>query len=165
MSLGALFKATSVWNPILEKMKRRFSGWKRLYLSKGGRLTLLKSMLSSLPTYYLSFFSIPRFVVDRLERIHRNFLWGSTDAEFKCPLVAWVKVCSPVEVGGLGIKKIGSFNQAPLGKCLRRFRHETTHLWCQVVASKYGEEWGGRCTKASQGLHGCCLWRRIKMGW
>ena len=88
MSLGALFKATSVWNPILEKMKRRFSGWKRLYLSKGGRLTLLKSMLSSLPTYYLSFFSIPRFVVDRLERIHRNFLWGSTDAEFKCPLVA-----------------------------------------------------------------------------
>lgn len=91
----------------------------RDYLSKGGRLSLLKSMLSSLPTYYLSFFSIPRFVVDRLETIHRNFLWISTDVQFKCPLVAWDKVCSPVEEGSLGIKKIERFNQALLGKCLK----------------------------------------------
>ena len=43
------------------------------YLSEGGRLTLLKSTLSSLPTYYLSSFTIPKSVADRLERILRNF--------------------------------------------------------------------------------------------
>jgi hypothetical protein len=42
MPLGASYKATAVWNPILEKMERRLSGWQKLYLSKGGRLTLLK---------------------------------------------------------------------------------------------------------------------------
>ena len=40
MSLGTSFKTASIWNPILEKMEKKLSGWKRLYLSKGGRLTL-----------------------------------------------------------------------------------------------------------------------------
>ena len=38
MSLGTSFKTVSIWNPILEKMEKKLSGWKRLYLSKGGRL-------------------------------------------------------------------------------------------------------------------------------
>ena len=53
MPLGASFKSPTVWNPILENFERKLAGWKKLYLSKGGRLTLLKSTLSSLPTYYL----------------------------------------------------------------------------------------------------------------
>ena len=35
-------------------MEKKLSGWKRLYLSKGGTLTLLKSTLSSLLAYCLS---------------------------------------------------------------------------------------------------------------
>ena len=62
MPLGSSFKSTSIWNPIIEKMERRLASWKRLYLSKGGRLTLLKSTLSSLPTFYLSLFAIPSSV-------------------------------------------------------------------------------------------------------
>ena len=102
MLLGTLFKTTSIWNPILEKMEKKLSSWKRLYLSKGGRLTLLKSTLSSLPTYYLSLFTIPVAVADRLECIQRNFLWGSLEECFKHSLVVWEKVCSPLESGRLG---------------------------------------------------------------
>ena len=74
MSLGTSFKIGSIWNPILEKMEKKLSGWKHLYLSKSGRLMLLKSTLSSLPTYFLSLFTIPKTVVARLESIQRNFL-------------------------------------------------------------------------------------------
>ena len=52
MPLGASHKSPSIWNPILEKIKRKLAGWTKLYLSKGGRMTLLKSTLSSLPTYF-----------------------------------------------------------------------------------------------------------------
>ena len=56
MPLGTLYKTTSIWNPILERMEKKLLGWKRLYLSKGGRLTLLKSTkpsdLLSFPFYY-----------------------------------------------------------------------------------------------------------------
>ena len=38
-------------------------------LMKGGRLMLLKSTLSSLPTYFLSLFTIPKAVAARLESI------------------------------------------------------------------------------------------------
>ena len=53
--MGTSFKTTSIWNPVLEKMEKKLSGWKRIYLSNGGRLMLLKSTLSSLPMYFYLF--------------------------------------------------------------------------------------------------------------
>ena len=50
---------------ILERMEKKLLDWKRLYLSNDGRLTLLNSTLSSLPTYYISLFTIPKVVVTR----------------------------------------------------------------------------------------------------
>jgi hypothetical protein len=75
MPLGAPHKALSMWDSILEKIERRLAGWKKLYLSKGGRLTLLKSTLSSMPTYFMSLFPIPITVARRIELLQRNFLW------------------------------------------------------------------------------------------
>ena len=74
MPLGTPFKTASIWNPILEKIEKKLSSWNHLYLSKGGRLTLLKSIFSSLPTYYLSLFTILVAMADRLERVS-NILW------------------------------------------------------------------------------------------
>ena len=72
LPLGAKFKELSIWNPILEKMERRLAGWKRLYLSKGGKVTLIKSTLSSLPTYFLSL--LPEKVANCMEKLQRDFL-------------------------------------------------------------------------------------------
>ena len=116
MPLRAQYKDSSIWNPIIEKIEKRSPGWKRLYLSKGSRLTLLKSTLSSLSTYFLSLFTIPQAVTTRIEMIQRNFLWGASKDVFKYPLVAWYKVCLPIECGGLGIQRIRLFNKALLGK-------------------------------------------------
>ena len=69
MHLGAFHKSSFIWNPIFEKFERRLSGWKKLYLSKGGRLTLIKSTLSSLPTYFLSLFTVPTSVANKIENL------------------------------------------------------------------------------------------------
>ena len=134
-------------------------------MSKGGRLTLLKSTLSSLPAYYLSLFTIPKAIATRLECIQRNFLWGSSVECFKHPLVAWEKVCLPRELGGLRIQKLAPLNQALLGKWLWRFGHETLRLWHRVIAMKYGERKGGWCTRVFSRAHGCGLWQSISEGW
>ena len=69
MPLGASHKSPTIWNPILEKIERKLAGWKKLYLSKGGRLMLLKSTLSSLPTCFLSLFTIPTHVANKTEKL------------------------------------------------------------------------------------------------
>ena len=94
-------------------MERRLAGLKRMYLFKGGKVTLIKSTLSSLPTYFLSLFPIPVKVANRMEKLQRDFLWSGTDAP-KVPLVEWAKVCMPN--GGLGIRRLRQFNYALLGK-------------------------------------------------
>ena len=78
MPLGPSYNSPSIWNPILKKIERKLAGWKKLYLSKGGRLMLLKSTLSNLPTYYLSLFTIPTHVANRIEKLQRNFLWSDS---------------------------------------------------------------------------------------
>ena len=67
--LGAKFKDLSIWNLILEKMEWRLAGWKRLYLSKGGKVTLIKSTLLSLPTYFLSLLPLLGKVAKRMEKL------------------------------------------------------------------------------------------------
>ena len=99
---------------------------------------LLKSTLSSLPTYFLSLFTIPTHVANRIEKLQRDFLWGDS----KTHLVGWDKVCAPIANGGLGIRKLTTFNKALLGKWLWQFGKEEDRLWRRVVASKYGVEWG-----------------------
>ena len=74
MPLGASHNFPSIWNPILEKFEQKLAGWKKLYLSKGGWLVLLKSTLSSLPTYFFSLFIIPTHVTNKIEKLQRDFL-------------------------------------------------------------------------------------------
>ena len=69
LPLGAKFKDKSIWNPILEKMERKLASWKKSYLSKGGRVTLIKSTLSNLPIYFLSLFPMLASVANRIARL------------------------------------------------------------------------------------------------
>lgn len=59
LPLSARYKSVHIYDEIIERMERRLVDWKRMYLSKGGRITLIKSTLSSLPIYFLSLFLIP----------------------------------------------------------------------------------------------------------
>ena len=129
LPLGAKFKEKAIWDPIIEKFEKRLSGWKAMYLSKGGRLTLSKSVLSSIPTYFLSLYSLPSSVANKLEAIQRNFLWGSFGSDFKFHLVRWNIVKQPMLLGGLGIRDLRLFNEALLGKWLWRFMNEKGNLW------------------------------------
>ena len=83
----------------------------------------------------------------------------------KLHLVGWDKVCAPLKNDGLGVRKLTTFNKALLGKWLWRFGIEETRLWRRVIALKFGEEWGGWTSKLGRGVHGCRLWRSIRMGW
>ncbi|KAL6350404.1 hypothetical protein AAG906_004355 [Vitis piasezkii] len=67
-----------------ERFQRRLALWKRQYISKGGRLTLIRSTLSNMPIYYMSILRMPRLVRLRLEQIQRDFLWDWGEEDSSC---------------------------------------------------------------------------------
>jgi hypothetical protein len=69
LPLGASFKLKAMWADLEDLMSWRLAPWKWLYLSKGARVTLIKSTLSNLPTYMLSLFPIPVHVATCIEKI------------------------------------------------------------------------------------------------
>ncbi|GKB70176.1 RNA-directed DNA polymerase, eukaryota, reverse transcriptase zinc-binding domain protein [Tanacetum coccineum] len=87
LPVGRSMKKIEAWNDVVNKFTRRLSSWKANMLSIGERLTLVKSMFSSLPLYYHSLFKAPTSVISLLESIRRRFFWGFKDDEKK--MVWW----------------------------------------------------------------------------
>ena len=116
MSLGAPFKSVAAWDGIKERFCKRLAMWKRQYILKGGRITLIRSTLSNLPIYFMSIFQLPRVVRMRLKQIQRDFLWGGGALKQKPHLVRWPIVCVEKSKGRLGVKSLGTFNRTLLGK-------------------------------------------------
>jgi hypothetical protein len=166
LPLGSRFKDKTSWNGVVEKSIRTLASWKRMYLSKGGWIALIKSTLSNLSTYFLSILPIPVVVAKRIESIQcGGFLWGGVGEEFKFRLVNWLKVCSPIREGGLGIRNLRCFNRALLGKWLWRYASKPGAYWRKVVEAKYGSERGGWSSRVRAGPHGMGLWKSISKEW
>ncbi|RVW48943.1 Transposon TX1 uncharacterized 149 kDa protein [Vitis vinifera] len=112
LPLGAGFKEVATWDGVEERLRKRLSTWKRQYISKGSRMTLIRSTLSSMPIYCMSLSQMPRSVSSRLERIQRDFLWGGGALERKPHLVEWSIICSDKRKGGLGVRSLALLNKA-----------------------------------------------------
>jgi hypothetical protein len=75
LHMGACFKAKTIWDGIVEKIECRLTSWKMMYLSKVGRVILIKNTFSNLPTYFMSLFPIPAAMANPIEKLQQDSLW------------------------------------------------------------------------------------------
>src|SRR5438128_10708500 len=121
---------------IEECFEKRLSSWKGKHLSIGGRLTLINSVLSSLPMYMMSFFSLPKGVLKKLDYFRSRFYWQGDEHKKKYRLAKWNILSMPKDQGGLGIQDLNIKNIALLSKWLYKLL-SSDGLWQQILRNKY----------------------------
>ncbi|KAL8475722.1 hypothetical protein ACS0TY_028397 [Phlomoides rotata] len=73
--VGSNHRRLSEWSFIIQKVKNRLRKWDDKKISLGGRITLLNSVLSAIPIYYLSLYHIPKKIVREITSIQRKWGW------------------------------------------------------------------------------------------
>jgi hypothetical protein len=128
---------------MLEQLKKRLNSWGIKYVSLGGRIVLLNSVLNVIPIFYLSFLKIPAKVLKMVTRIQREFLWGGVGGARKVCWVKWRKVCQPRNKGGFGVRDVNMVNLSLLAKWKWHLLQEEQPLWKRVLIDKYGDHVSG----------------------
>ena len=91
------------WKHVVDRIVARLSLWNNKFLSFGGRLVLLKSVMSSLPVYFLSFFKAPAGIISSIKSFFKRFFSGGGEDFRKIAWIKWESVCVPKEEGGWGL--------------------------------------------------------------
>ncbi|KAG4924148.1 hypothetical protein JHK82_050010 [Glycine max] len=92
---------------MIDKIKKRLSGWKSRNLSLAGRVTLPQSSLLSILAYIMQITPLPASACKDIENLCQYFIWGSTHDRRKVHLIFWEDICKPKDkVLGLGFRSM-----------------------------------------------------------
>ncbi|CAL9010471.1 unnamed protein product [Prunus brigantina] len=152
------------YSPLVDKVHKRLAAWKSKLLSLAGRATLIQAVTASIPVYAMQTTKLPVSVCNDLDRLNRNFFWGSSEKKYKIHLCQWDLACRPKSKGGLGFKKTASMNQALLAKIGWRLHTKDNGLWAKIYEAKYLK--GASIFDKSLGARQVCstTWRSIIHG-
>ncbi|GJW72022.1 RNA-directed DNA polymerase, eukaryota [Tanacetum coccineum] len=152
--VGGNMSKKQAWKEVVDKVLSRLSRWKMKLLSIGGRLTLLKSVLGSMPIFHMSIFKVPSSILKSLESIRSRFFNGQDPKSNKASWVKWNKVLTPKDKGGLGVSSLFALNRGLMLKWVWRFYSQKCSLWTKVIKAIYGED-GNLNKDVSGGVRTC----------
>ncbi|GKA76845.1 RNA-directed DNA polymerase, eukaryota, reverse transcriptase zinc-binding domain protein [Tanacetum coccineum] len=105
LMVGENMTRLNSWKCVVDKVTSKLSNWKAKTLSIGGRLTLIKSVLGAIPTFYMSLFKAPEGVLKNIEALRNRFFLGADENEKRMIWVAWKMVLSGKKYGGSGVNR------------------------------------------------------------
>jgi len=74
MPISGISRRFVLWREVVDKIKKRLARWKEKYLFFAGKVCMLKSVITALPLYYMSFFKMPASVQVEIKKIQKEFL-------------------------------------------------------------------------------------------
>ncbi|KAL4295459.1 hypothetical protein GQ457_12G031020 [Hibiscus cannabinus] len=140
LPLGVRHNSIKLWEPILKKLSTKLVSWKSHLLSFGGRICLVKSVLSSLSVYFMSLFRMPVAVTKRITGMVSNFLWGGASDKRRIHWVSWSLLCQPLENGGLGLLDFGTQNRCLLVYPSPPVSRKSSWVWKGIMNSSFADD-------------------------
>jgi len=144
LPIGGNPRRLSFWELVVNRIKSRLSGWQSRFLSFGGRLILLKFVLTVLPVYALSFFKAPSGIISSIKSLLINFFFfGAGAVRTLENFLGRVEICVFAKgVQRVGVRQLKEFNEALLGKWCWTMLVDRDGLWYRMLVPRYGEEDG-----------------------
>lgn len=78
------------------------------------RVVLIQTSTSTIASNAIQIAKVPIGVLNQINNMNRQFLWGEMDDQRKLHSTSSSKVCLPKHMGGLGLKDLREVNQVPL---------------------------------------------------
>lgn len=94
-------------------------------------------VLSQMENHIIQAHKLPTSITNHIDRIQRNFLWGTTDVKRKLHTVGWKIITCKKEDGGLKIQKSTTRNLTLITKLAWRLHINLEVLWANVLSQKY----------------------------
>jgi hypothetical protein len=124
------------WTWLVSSFERKIGFWCNKWLSLGGRLILVKTVLQSLVVYWMLLERIPAKIITMLRRLSFNFLWNDQAGNRRFHLCNWQTLSRPKREGGWGLKNLSIFNKALLACSFWR-AISIDNIWHRVIKDKY----------------------------
>nr|GEX33594.1 RNA-directed DNA polymerase, eukaryota [Tanacetum cinerariifolium] len=86
------------WSDVVKKVSNKLSNWKAKTLFVGGRLTLLKSILGEIPTYYMSLFKAPE-ELQKDDNVASKLQASNVSSSFRRPPRSGIENSQFIELG------------------------------------------------------------------
>jgi hypothetical protein len=110
--------------PLIQRIEKRLSCTSN-FLSQAGRLELVNSVFSALPTFFMCTLKIPVSTIKQIDLYRKHCLWRGNDMNSKkTPLAAWNMITQPKRSEGIGVDgvvRLETHNEALLLKYLHKF--------------------------------------------
>lgn len=124
------------WVWLVSKLEKRLNIWSHRYLSRAGRLVLVKSVLEATSVFWMALAWVPRSILARLHQICNRYLWNGSQDKRIFAWVGWKKIALPKKWGGWRLKDLPTFAQALIAKM--GWTLLTGHnLWTRITYHKY----------------------------
>ncbi|KAL0906957.1 hypothetical protein M5K25_025491 [Dendrobium thyrsiflorum] len=118
-------KKSFLFDDLISSLQKRFLYWDSNFLSFGGRLTLIKSVL----------YSIPLFAIGLIGSLI-GFFWKGASNNSKILWASWDNCCGVLEEGALGYKSMHDLAYSFSVKLWFNLRANSS-LWAKFMVSKY----------------------------
>nr|XP_027077062.1 uncharacterized protein LOC113700825 [Coffea arabica] len=130
---------------LVDKFIAKLAAWQTKFLSPGGRLILIKHVLSAIPSQVLAVMDPPKGLLKCLEGLMVNFFWGQSELGPKHHWCSWRNLCYLVNENGLGVCSLEDILGAFSCKLWWRFCNSAS-LWADYMRSRYPMDGGVQLT-------------------